>query len=265
VRSRPEPPPDHVCSAFGARPVEAELLPERGAWRFGDIVLKPVGDKRHALWSAKALNHVVVPDLRIAKPVRATDGRSIVANWSANRYVSGTAEHRYDEVVLAAVKLHRVTVDFPRPPFLEERTDFDSVADRMAWGEAEVQLDETNGGRWFEVLAGARRPVRLPNQVVHGDLLASMVFDGDAPPGLIDFTPYYRPAEWGVAVVAVDALIWGGADIQLLHRWSHLPDWSQMLLRAMLFRLAANAMNPKATRAALDGLRAASREVSELV
>jgi hypothetical protein len=33
----------------------------------------------------------------------------------------------------------------------------------------------------------------------------------------------------------------------------------------MLFRLAASALNPRSTRAALDGLRAAAREVSELV
>jgi hypothetical protein len=66
-------------------------------------------------------------------------------------------------------------------------------------------------------------------------------------------------------VVAVDALAWGGADIQLLHRWSHLPAWSQLLLRAILFRLAAHALHPKSTRAALDGLRSAASEVSELV
>lgn len=244
---------------------EAEFLPERGVWRFADIVLKPVGDKKRALWTSKALAYLVVPELRVGRPVRSSDGRSTVANWSASRYVSGSPELRYDEVVLVALKLHRATVDFPRPDFIDERTDFDAIADRMAWEEAEVPLDETNGGRWFEVLAGARKPVRLPNQVVHGDLLASVLFDGDEDPGLVDFTPYYRPAEWGAAVVAVDALIWGGAGIELLHRWSHLPDWSQLLLRAMLFRLAANAMNPRATRAALDGLRAASREVSELV
>ena len=228
-------------------------------------MLKPVADKVQAMWTAQALDRIDAPDLRIARPVRSTDGRSIVAGWAANRYVPGTPEPRSDEVVLAAVKLHQATSDLPRPPFLGRRTDVDAVADRIAWEELDVPLDETKGGRWFEVLAGARMAIPLPDQVVHGALLGNVLFDGRAAPGIVDFTPYYRPAEWGAAVVAVDALAWGGADIQLLHRWSHLPAWSQLLLRAILFRLAAHALHPKSTRAALDGLRSAAREVSELV
>jgi uncharacterized protein (TIGR02569 family) len=234
-------------------------------WRCGEIVLKPVEDKARTMWLVRAFDRIDATDLRIARPVRSTDGRSIIAGWTANRYLPGLPELRFDDVVLASVKLHRATVGLPRPIFLSQRTDIDAVADRIAWEEVELPLDETKGGRWFEVLAGARRPVQLPDQVVHGALLGKVLFDGRAAPGIVDFIPYYRPAEWGSAVVAVDALAWGGADIELLHRWSHLPQWSQLLLRAMLFRLAASALNPRSTRAALDGLRAAAREVSEFV
>ena len=101
--------------------------------------------------------------------------------------------------------------------------------------------------------------------MAHGELLAGLLFDGEAAPGLVDFVPYYRPGEWGAAIVAVDALAWGGADRELLERWAHLPEWPQLLLRAVLFRLAGNALNPKSTRAALDGLRAAAREVSAIL
>ncbi|SDZ38678.1 TIGR02569 family protein [Amycolatopsis xylanica] len=262
---RHQSPPEHVCSAFGAHPAELEPLPGGTVWRCGDIVVKPVADKSRAVWSARALEQIDAPGLRIARPVRASDGRWIVAGWAANKYVPGTPEHRADETVLAAVKLHQATARLSRPSFLATRDDPEGIADRVAWGELEVPLEETRGGRWFEVLAGARRPVKLPDQVVHGDLLASVVYSGKAAPGIVDFVPYYRPAEWGAAVVAVDAIAWGGADIQLLHRWAHLPEWPQLLLRAILFRLAAHALNPRSTRAALDGLRAAAREVSELV
>ena len=51
----------------------------------------------------------------------------------------------------------------------------------------------------------------------------------------------------------------------LLDRWAHLPEWPQLLLRAILFRLAANALDPKSTRAAHDGLRAAARDVSAVL
>lgn len=262
---RLEPPPDHVCAAFGANPADAELLPGETVWRCGEIVLKQVTDKAHAIWLAQALDRIDTPELRIARPVRSTDGRSIIGGWTASRYVPGVPEHRSDEVVLAALKLHRATAGWPRPRFLSNRDDVDAVADRIAWEELDIPLDETKGGRWFEVLVVARKPIRLPDQVVHGALLGNVLFDGDAAPGIVDFAPFFRPAEWGAAVAAVDAMAWGGADIQLLYRWSHLPEWSQLLLRAILFRLAAHALHPKSTRAALDGLRAAARGVSELV
>jgi uncharacterized protein (TIGR02569 family) len=265
VPFRHEPPPDHVCLAFGAKPIDAELLPGGTVWRCGEIVLKPVTDKAHTIWETQVLDRIDAPELRIARPVRSTDGRAMIGGWSASRYVEGTPEHRADEVVLTALKLHRATAGLPRPRFLDHRDDVDAVADRIAWEELEIPLDETKGGRWFEVLAGARKPIRLPDQVVHGGLLGSVLFDGSAAPGIVDFDPFHRPAEWGAAIVAVDAMAWGGADIQLLYRWSHLPEWSQLLLRAILFRLAAHALHPKSTRAGLDGLRAAARGVSELV
>jgi uncharacterized protein (TIGR02569 family) len=245
--------------------VDVELLPGGAVWRCGEIVLRPVVDKAHAIWLAQTLDRIDAPDLRIARPVRSTDGRSIVGGWAAVRYVPGTPEYRADEVVLTAVKLHRATAELPRPRFLGTRTDVDAVADRIAWEELDIPIDETKGGRWFEVLAGARRPIPLPGQVVHGALLGNVLFDGQDAPGVVDFAPFYRPGEWGAAVVAVDAMAWGGADIQLLYRWSHLPEWPQLLLRAILFRLAAHALHPKSTTAALDGLRAAARGVSELV
>ncbi|WP_051116301.1 TIGR02569 family protein [Amycolatopsis nigrescens] len=260
-----ERPPEHVRAAFGVRGVDIEPLPGGSGWRCGDLVLKPVSDKAHAAWVARALDQVRLPELRVARPVRSTDGRWIIAGWTANRYVSGVPEPRHDEVVLAAVKLHQATVGVARPDFLRHRKDVDAVADRIAWEEAEEPIDEYRGGRWFEVLSGARRPIRLPAQVVHGELSGAVLFDGTAPPGVVDFMPYYRPAEWGAAIVAVDALAWGGADIELLHRWSHLPEWPQLLLRAMLFRLAAHALNPRSPRATLDGLHAAAGDLSELI
>ncbi|MEU4672152.1 TIGR02569 family protein [Amycolatopsis sp. NPDC023774] len=265
MRSTLERPPERVCAAFGGDIGLVSALPDSTAWRCGDLVLKPVSDRSRTLWTARALEHADDPGLRIAKPVRASDGRWIVGDWSAWRYVSGTAENHVDGAMLAAVKLHRATADLPRPDFLSARDDLDAVADRIAWEELDRPLDEAKGGRWFEVLAPSRRPIKLPLQVAHGELLAGVLFDGDAAPGIVDFVPYYRPGEWGAAIVAVDAMAWGGATGELLDRWAHLPEWPQLLLRAVLFRLAANALNPRSTAAALDGLRAAAREVSAIL
>ncbi|GHF77399.1 uncharacterized protein (TIGR02569 family) [Amycolatopsis bartoniae] len=256
--------PQRVLNAFGVQE-EPERMPGSSAWRCGDLVLKPVSDKARAVWLANVLGRLVVPDLRIARPVRATDGRWIIGGWTASRFLSGQPEHRHDETMLAALKLALATSRLPRPDFLGRRQDPDALADKIAWGELDVPVEESRGGRWFEVLAVARRPVPLPDQVVPGDLFGAVLFDGPAPPGIVDFEPYFRPAEWGAAVAAVDAVAWGGADLDFLRRWSHLPEWSQLLLRAVLFRLAGHSLRPRATVSALDGLRAAAAAVSELL
>ena len=168
-------------------------------------------------------------DLRIGRPLRSTDGRYVVGGWSATKFLAGRAEARHDEVVAVAQRLHQATAELPKPRFLDARTDVFAVADRKAWGEEDVPLDADLGGRLFDLLTDARKPLNLKPQVVHGDLFGNVLFAGNAPPAVIDFTAYWRPAEWAAAVVVVDAVAWGGADSGLFERWSHQPEWPQML------------------------------------
>lgn len=55
-------------------------------------------------------------------------------------------------------------------------------------------------------------------------------------------------------MIVVDALSWGGADDGLLERWGSLPEWPQMLVRAVMFRLAVHALHPRSTPEAFPGL-----------
>lgn len=164
-----------------------------------------------------------------------------------------------------ATRLHTATADLPRPRFLDARTDVFAVADRAAWGDDTPDLRPELGGRLFELLADRRKPVTAKNQVVHGDLFGNVLFAGDAPPAIIDFTAYWRPAPYGAAVVVVDSLAWGGADAGLLKRWSHLDDWPQIVLRATLFRLAVHALHPLSTTRSLTGIERAATRVLDLL
>jgi uncharacterized protein (TIGR02569 family) len=80
--------------------------------------------------------------------------------------------------------------------------------------------------------------VSLPAQAVHGDLLGNVLFDDGLPPAVIDWPAYWRPPSWAAAVAVTDALVWHGAAPAVLDRWSHLPEWRQMLLRALIYRIA---------------------------
>jgi len=249
-------PPAHVLAAFGTGEQAPERLPGgRGrTYRSADIVLKPVDNTAEASWLAATFEQLRVSGIRVARPVRSSDGRWVVGGWSAQRFVSGRVEPRYDDIIRTSLVLHEALVAVPQPRFLRERDDLYSWADRLAWGEPAVgrwQLGDGHGARLFEELSIGRKPIDLPQQVVHGDMFGNVLFAGSAPPAVIDITPYWRPAVWSAAVIAVDALSWGGAQTELLAEWAHLPEWPQMLLRALLFRLAVSLSHPRSTPSSL--------------
>ncbi|WP_018684096.1 TIGR02569 family protein [Actinokineospora enzanensis] len=260
------PPPPHVRAAFGAKNAEPVLVEHGPVWRCDEIALRQAVHPAEASWVAQTLGELEVPDLRVARPVRSSDGRYVVGGWVAFRFIPGRAEPRYDEVISASLRLHKATAGLNRPRFLQGRADVFAMADRAAWGEDDkVQLDPSLGGRLFGIYAESRKEIGLTAQVVHGDLFGNLLFDGDAAPGIMDFTAFHRPPEWAAAVVAVDAVAWGGADEALPKRWGHLPEWPQALLRALLFRLAVHALHPKSTPRSMRGLERAAQVIGPLL
>ncbi|GLZ40518.1 TIGR02569 family protein [Actinokineospora sp. NBRC 105648] len=260
------PPPPHVRAAFGAKDAEPVLIEQGPVWRCDDLALRQAANPAEASWVAQTLGDLRVPDLRIAQPVRSSDGRYVVGGWVGFRYVPGRAEPRYDEVISASLRLHKATAELNRPRFLSGRADVFAMADRAAWGEdKKTKLDPDLGGRLFALHAESRKEISLRSQVVHGDLFGNVLFDGDAAPGIIDFAAFHRPPEWAAAVVVVDAMAWGGADESIAKRWGHLPEWPQALLRALLFRLAVHALHPRSTPRSMRGLERAAQEIVKLV
>lgn len=259
--------PPHVRTAFGAKDVEplSVLWAGRPAWKCGEVLIRPVQDNAVAAWSAGVLDGLHMEGVRIARPVRSSDGRWIVAGWAACRLVVGTLEPRYDAVLAAAVALHAATARVERPRLLDSRDDLLTRSAAGAFGERKLPLDPKAGGDLYNQLAAYRTPVHLTPQVVHPELFGSVLFDDDGIPAIVDLVPCWRPKEWAAAVIVVDALAWGGADVGLLHRWAHLDEWPQMTLRAVLHRLALHAQHPDSSERTLAGLERAAGLVSALL
>ena len=199
-----------------------------------------VADHARAAWSAKVRETLFVDGVRLARPVRSTDGRYVVSGWRADTFVAGTPEPRHDEVVSAAVRLHEATAKLERPRFLTQPpaapwsdVDVFIAADRAAWEDRPLHALPPGArsapphGRRAAV-GRADQPARRrcagrrksPSQLVHGDLYGTVLFAGTAAPGITDITPYWRPASWAAGVVVVDALAWGEADDGLIERWA---------------------------------------------
>ncbi|MGP3638660.1 hypothetical protein ACTU45_36185 [Streptomyces sp. 24-1644] len=115
------------------------------------------------------------------------------------------------------------------------------MADRVAWGEQGIDVIEDLTAP-YSTLLELRRPVEQDAaQLIHGDLTGNVLFATDDEPAVIDFSPYWRPPVFAEAIVVADGLLWFDFPSDLLTGPSDHPDWQQMVIRALIFRLVAHS------------------------
>ncbi|MCK6209594.1 TIGR02569 family protein [Georgenia sp. EYE_87] len=239
------PPPRSALDAFGG---SGKLEPLDGgqgtAWRAGALVLKPLDMSEAELeWQADVLAAVDgAPDVRVAPPVRSAGGLLVVEGWTAWRFEVGSppTTEQYREVMAAGRAFHRHLDGWPRPAFLDRRDHPWARADRVAWSE-EPPPDRARQPH-VKALLDARRPVRGPAQLVHGDLTDNVHLHPHLPPLVLDLSPYWRPPSYATAIVAADAVVFRGAGLGLIESVcaEEAADFPQLLVRALLFRAVAD-------------------------
>jgi len=168
-------------------------------------------------------------------------------------------------VLSAGRAFHAALRQVPRPDFLDRRTHPWAVGDRVAWGEQDVDvIDDLSAP--FSALLELRRPVQHDAaQLIHGDLTGNVLFSGDEVPAVIDFSPYWRPPVFAEAIVVVDGLLWFDLPSDLLTGSGGHPDWQQMLLRALIFRLVAHSESAGASGRAQSGERERYARATDVV
>ena len=208
------------------------------AWRVGDLVLKPANIAAELAWQAEVLPTVRADGFRLAVPQRAADGALVVDGWAAWSYVAG--EHRAGrlaDVIVIGERFQRAIVGLPRPAFIAARTDPWPIGDRVAWGEAPLELY-----RHIEQiarLADVLEPVTDPCQLIHGDLTGNILFDDALAPAVIDLSLYWRPPAFASAIVVADALVWEGADETLLRSSPTSSGWGSSSHERSSYRIVA--------------------------
>jgi uncharacterized protein (TIGR02569 family) len=237
-------PPPAVLAAFGVAGCRPVLLSggQGTSWLAGDVVVKPAEDDREELtWQARVFAQIPSAGFRLARPRRAADGSLCVDGWCATEYVTGTHEaRRWPEIIAVGERFHAALRGIPRPSFLDRRSSRWAISDRVAWGE--IPASEFPRARHLPELVSALRPVTAASQLIHGDLTGNVLFDSPRPPAIIDFSPYWRPPAYASAIVIADALVWGGADRQVLDAVTHIRDFGQYLVRALIFRTVTDWM-----------------------
>ena len=239
-------PTSGAVRAFGVREESLRRLPggQGQAWTDGRLVLKPVGCVPEHAFACAAYAGWTATDVRVPEPVQplARDGRNdawVADGWGAHVLVAGhDAELLADLDVVreACDAFHEAVRDLPRPDFLARRRDPWSYGDRLAWEGAEPIGDDATLAV-IERLQVHLAPVTSPDQPVHGDVLPNVLVHDRLPPALIDWPVYHRPAALARAIAVTDAVTFRGAPLSLLDTWASGPDWHQLLVRSLLYRL----------------------------
>jgi uncharacterized protein (TIGR02569 family) len=232
-------PNQNILKAFGVSGDPVRLEGGQGTcYRVNDVVLKPTNNTIEASWLANVFNNLVSDQFRVPRPIRANDGSWVFEVWTASEFVEGEHEDgNYKEAVEVSKIFHEALVDIPKPDFFDTRNDVWAVADRIAWGESpipDIQLTNEPLRRIFSHLKNNE----LPNQLIHGDWgTGNLLFSKKLGPAIIDFSPYWRPANFAIAVMIIDALIYEGADKSIIDLYKETPEYKQFLLRALARRI----------------------------
>ncbi|MCX4906464.1 aminoglycoside phosphotransferase [Streptomyces sp. NBC_00878] len=239
-------PAPTVLDAFGVKGTPVPLVGGQGrSVLVGGFVFKPAeGAEDEAEWAASLFGTLTPGSgFRVPLPLRAVGGRSVVDGWTASEFLIGEPgpQEHWTGVLSAGRAFHAALRQVPRPDFLDRHTHPWAVADRVAWNEQDIDVIQDLAAP-FSALLELRRPVKQDAaQLIHGDLTGNVLFGAGEVPAVIDFSPYWRPPVFAEAIVVADGLLWFDLLSDLLTGGRDHPDWQQMLIRALIFRLVAHS------------------------
>jgi len=235
-----KPPPDDVLYAFGASDPFQRLSGGQGqAVRSGDLILKPAQDDEETRWVAGFCEQTPLDGFRLPRPVRSQDGELVHDGWQAWEFLEGAPRgDRWPETVDVCIRFHVQIADVPRPDWLDrsELKDQWAIADKVAWGELPYEFHPSVASLALRLQRCLKR-IDAPSQLIHGDFGGNVLFSDSLPPAVIDLSLYWRPAAFAVGVVVADAIVWEGANPDLIDAAGDIAGFEQFLARAELRRI----------------------------
>jgi len=215
----------------------------RSAFRVGDLVLKRLHagslETEHSLelapWLAGQLATIKETNFRFARPVPTQDGQWVLQDgWAACTLVEGHPPSSNDiPTVIDAVRaLHNAISHIAKHPLLDQNTTAWGFAHRHCWATRPAQVHPALAPLLDQLYAKYQPLPPLQCQLIHGDLNVEniLIAPGQAP-GFIDFTPFWAPADFAIAMFAN----WIGprqGDGSVLQHFENVPHFEQLLLRA---------------------------------
>jgi uncharacterized protein (TIGR02569 family) len=238
-------PSEEILTSFR---IAEDIVPLRGGQhtsvRVGNAVLKPVDDTRHAEWLLDVMFRINPRGYRISKPIRSIDGTFVYKGWACTRYEQGADKRGHiKEKLLAAKMLHRDLSHLNIRDVPHSDNPW-SRGHRIAWqiDDLPTQTPQESQELIYHLLRRVSLREEYEVQIVHGDLAGNILFDQVSGPLIIDFSPTIAPVEYAEAILACDCIAWQGSKVSELLLLPDNGTYKEMIVRAVVFRLAVSAI-----------------------
>lgn len=243
----------HVLREFGLH-AEPAALPggTTTTFRVGDVVLKRIKEtsleNNHspelAQWIAAFSAELPQTGFRVPRPRATLDGRWITPDgWTACSYLEGRHATAADvpECIAGIRAFHAALSAIPAHPLMDDNRTPWGQAHRGCWGEWPARVPPQLRPLVDQLYALRRSVGELRWQLIHGDLNPEniLIAPGQAP-ALLDFSPFWAPVEFALAIYAN----WAGprcGDASVPRHFQHIPAFDQLLVRAALRMLLVMA------------------------
>lgn len=214
-------------------------------FRVGKAVLKRVKEtsleNNHSpqliQWIAEFTPRLAMYGFRLPQPITTTDGRWITdEGWTAWSFLEGQHATAQDipQCIAGITAFHQALRAIPKHPLLDDNRTPWGKAHQWCWGALPTAV-QPQLQPLVQALAALRQPIQTsPPQLIHGDLNPENILIAPGlPPAFLDFSPFWAPAEFALAIFANWIGPRRGDDTVLTH-FAHIPDFNQLLLRAAL-------------------------------
>lgn len=246
----PHAPLKEILEAFHLKGGPVRLAGGGGkTYRVDDAVLKHTRDEQMMSWLAEITENLKSDKFRVPKPLKSRENTWVYQGWIAHRFEEGRYyDDKYAESIMVCRDFHKAIAGIPKPDFFDRRTDVFHLADKMAWGELSLpDFSLTNVP--LKRLFGSMQELNLPKQLIHGDWgPGNILFHDQLVPAVIDISPYFRPADFPVPVMMIDALAEGSVSAAILDLGRNIKHFDQLLRRALARRIlewVGFAMHPE--------------------
>ena len=149
------------------------------SWRCGDFVLKPHEDSESYEGIARMVNSIEPQDFRISRYHPTVHGTYSYKGWGCTRFESGTeVTGRITDKYAVARSLHDLFAKIEKPRDWHASVSPWSRAHQISWQK--TPLPETCHPDIAAVIWNVFQyysPLRLENQIIHGDLCGNILFD----------------------------------------------------------------------------------------